>query len=128
MRSDCKFDNIDALIIAAINNSEKIICITPFFRPCSYYYCSSDFVIGTSTNEAKIVTKKLLESLQSQILPTNPAERKICFIMLSVRGLILSTDKLIATSQIHNNYYVVDVNDLKPTLYWHDCIKNIDEF
>jgi hypothetical protein len=141
IRSDCKFNNIDPLIEAIKNNPGKIISVSPFFRPCKYYYCPSDFVIGTLTNEACIVTQILLKSLQSEILSTTPAERKICFSILSYRNLVPSWDPITSKEQMKNNYYIVDVNKLQPTMYWqkmgpyyyfipghHDCISNIDDF
>lgn len=140
-RSNCKFDNIDPLIEAINKNPGKIISISAFFRPCPYYYCASDFVIGTNTEEAKTVTEKLLASFREYVMPTTPAERKICLAILAIRGLIPANDGPGSKEQMRNNYYIIDVNEMKPKMYWHnigpfysfnpghyDCIRSIDDF
>ena len=79
--------------------------------------------------------------MRTCILPTTPAERKICFATLSCRGIRPIENREIATTQMRSNYYIVDVNNLKPTLHWHntgphsyfhaghhDCIDNIENF
>lgn len=62
MRSNCKYDNINPLIQAIHNHTDKVICVSAFFRPCIdhsyiYIYCPSDFVISMKTKDALGVTK-----------------------------------------------------------------------
>ena len=141
MRSDLKFEDIDPLIDAINEHSDKIIAISAFFRPCKVYYCPSDFVIGTLTEDAQEITITLLESLRKQVLHTIPAERKICFSILDQRKLVPTWDEEECKKQMRKLYYIVDVNKLKPTLHWHkigpfkcfivghhDCIDDINNF
>lgn len=119
MRSDLKFDYIIPLIDAFIMNPNKVLSVSAFFRNNKYYYCAGDFVIGLKTEEAIKVTLKLFDTLSHGIQPTTPAERKICLTILSCRNIIPSSNVKISKQQIINNYHIVDVNTLTPTLYWH---------
>ena len=122
-RTSCKYENMDPMIDAIILNPDKIVCSSIFFRPCCstyYVYCPSDHIISMKTEEARAVTKILLESLRitKQMVP---AERKICFATFSYRGIIPNmNDLVLAREQMRATYIVVDVNTLKPMMYWHN--------
>lgn len=124
MRTDLKFDNIDPLINTLIENPNKITCISAFFRPSYVYmYCASDFVIGCTSIDARGITKRLLTFLRYNLFTRNghiPPERKICTATLLQKGLDMNS--LIPENvrkHMMDNYVIVDVNTLKPTMHWH---------
>lgn len=119
IRSNCKLDNIDPLIEGMKNNPGRITYISAFFRPF-FYYSPSDFVMGTHIVEVKAICETLLKQLQlGKPERYSSPERKICFTILSGRNLVPIQNITDSQIQMENIFYIVNVNDLAPTLYWH---------
>lgn len=125
-RSNCKYENIDPYIETCLSHPNKIVCISAFFRPCTgghYFNSPSDFMIGMKTTEALNLTSQLINNLQKCIRLKTSAERKICEALYQIRHINININDFSnpqkTKSLMKENYIIVDVNKLQPTLRWH---------
>lgn len=129
-RTNCLYKNFDPLLAKINEYPNKIVCISAFFRKVTFNeYSPSDYIIYMKTSEAMEATRYTLEILEpgdSNYLHCT-AERKICYGQMRARGVIKCPSEIFANNNIEicrrimmENYEIVDVNLLEPTIMVHN--------
>lgn len=135
IRTNCTYRNVEPIISKIVDHPNKIVCSSIFFRPVGFIkYAPSDHIISMKTSEAIKTTELLLDLLVSDIsdkLDKIPAEVKICFCQLSTR-YVIDNPKLIinpcdinlSRKHLQENYEIVNINHLEPTISTHNIVRN----